>query len=99
MLRYVTALIMSAALVSTGYAAESIHFLSPIYPSVGYCTERIDVFYAEVNEPGETDFDPDENIETLLVTESDMDAMIRVSKVQDAKTLAAWMLYKTMQAS
>ena len=78
----------------TGYVPDSIRFLSSIYPSVGYCTERIDVFYAEVHEPGETDFDPDENIETVLVTEQEMDAMIRAGKADDAKTLAAWALYK-----
>jgi ADP-ribose pyrophosphatase len=78
----------------TGYTPDSIRFLSSIYPSVGYCTERIDVFAAEVNEPGETDFDHDENIETVLITAAEMDAMIRTGGVQDAKTLAAWMLYK-----
>lgn len=78
----------------TGYTPDSIRFLSSIYPSVGYCTERIDIFYAKVHEPGETDFDHDENIETVLVTEQEMDDLIRSGKVQDAKTLAAWALYK-----
>jgi len=78
----------------TGYTPDFIRFLAPIYPSVGYCTERIDIFYADVHEPGETDFDPDENIETVLVTEKEMDDLIRASKVDDAKTLAAWALYK-----
>ena len=80
----------------TGYEPDSIRLLSPIYPSVGYCDERIDVFYAEVHEPGETDFDPDEDIETLLLTEEEMDAMIQAGEVQDSKTLAAWALYKTL---
>lgn len=78
----------------TGYVPDSIRFLSSIYPSVGYCTERIDIFYADVHEPGETDFDHDEQIETVLITEPEIDAMIRAGKVQDAKTLAAWALYK-----
>ena len=78
----------------TGYEPDSIRLLSSTYPSVGYCTERIDIFYADVHEPGETDFDLDENIETILITEQEMDSMIRAGKVQDAKTLAAWALYK-----
>ena len=78
----------------TGYTPDSIRFLASIYPSVGYCTERIDIFYAEVHEPGETDFDHDENIETVLVTEKEMGDLIRDGKVDDAKTLAAWALYK-----
>jgi ADP-ribose pyrophosphatase len=81
----------------TGYTPDSIRFLAPIYPSVGYCTERIDIFYADVHEPGKTDFDPDENIETVLLTEKEMDSMIRGGKVQDAKTLAAWALFKAMR--
>lgn len=78
----------------TGYAPDSIRFLAPIYPSVGYCTERIDIFYADVHEPGETDFDQDEQIETVLLTEPEMDDLIRTGNIQDAKTLAAWALYK-----
>lgn len=78
----------------TGYEPDSIRFLASVYPSMGYCTERIDIFYAEVHEPGKTDFDHDENIETVLVTEQEMDGLIRTGKVEDAKTLSAWALYK-----
>jgi ADP-ribose pyrophosphatase len=81
----------------TGYVPDAIRFLASTYPSVGYCTERIDMFYAEVNEPGETDFDHDEHIETVLITEEEMDELIRAGKVQDAKTLAAWALYKIIR--
>jgi ADP-ribose pyrophosphatase len=81
----------------TGYIPDSIRFLAPIYPSVGYCTERIDVFYAEVHEPDSTDFDADEAIETVLLTEEETDGLIRTGQVQDAKTLAAWALYKSQQ--
>jgi ADP-ribose pyrophosphatase len=82
----------------TGYVPDSLRFIAPIYPSVGYCTERIDIFFAKVHEPGETDFDQDEDIETVLVTKKEMDAMIRAGKVQDAKTLAAWALWKIFNA-
>ena len=82
----------------TGYEPDSIRLLGPIYPSVGYCDERIDVFYADVHEPGETDFDSDEEIETVLITEEEMDEMIRKNEVQDAKTLAAWTLYRNIIA-
>lgn len=79
----------------TGYTPDSIRFLAPIYPSVGYCDERIDIFYADVSDkPGSTDFDHDEEIETILLNEDEMDARVRSGKVQDAKTLAAWALYK-----
>jgi ADP-ribose pyrophosphatase len=83
----------------TGYTPDSIRFLGSIYPSVGYCTERIDIFYADVHEPGETELDPDEDIETVLISAEEMDERIRANQVQDAKTLASWMLYKEIQDS
>ena len=82
----------------TGYIAESMELLGPIFPSVGYCTERIDVFYCEVVGRGETDFDDDERIETVIVSEAEMDEMIRSNQIADSKTLAAWMLYKAKKS-
>jgi ADP-ribose pyrophosphatase len=83
----------------TGYVAQSLELLGPIFPSVGYCTERIDVFFAEVSEQGTTAFDADEHIETVILSEIEMDEMIRTSQIADAKTLAAWMLYKAKTGS
>ena len=82
----------------TGYGCRSLKRLGPVYPSIGYCTERIDVFYAEVDEQGATDLDEDEYIEPVILSEAEMDAMIRNGEVSDAKTLAAWMLYKARRA-
>ncbi len=79
----------------TGYISQSMELLGPIFPSVGYCTERIDIFFATVSESGATSFDEDENIETVLLTEAELDEMIRTNQITDAKTLAAWMLYKS----
>jgi len=83
----------------TGYEAETLRFLSSIYPSVGYCDERIDIFFAEVHEAGKTDFDHDENIETVLLSEEKLNTMVRERKIQDSKTLSAWLLYKAMRNS
>jgi len=82
----------------TGYAAISLELLGPVYPSVGYCTERIDVYFAEIEEKGSTSFDEDEKIESVILTEAEMDEMIRTGQIADAKTLAAWMLYKAKKA-
>ncbi|HEY5653593.1 MAG TPA: NUDIX hydrolase [Pontiella sp.] len=79
----------------TGYEAKSLKFLGPIFPSVGYCTERINIYFAEVgNDPGKTDLDEDERIDVVVLTEDELDDMIRAGEVTDSKTLAAWMLYK-----
>ena len=80
----------------TGYRIQSLKLLGPIFPSVGYCTERIDIFFAKVDaEPGDVSFDDDERIETVILSEDEMDAKIRANEIADAKTLAAWMLYKS----
>ncbi len=84
----------------TGYAAEALELLGPVYPSVGYCTERIDVYFAEVAaEPGTVSFDDDERIETVILSEAEMDEKIRANEIADAKTLAAWMLYKAKKSN
>lgn len=83
----------------TGYKADALRLLGPIYPSVGYCTERIDVFFAEVSEQGATDLDEDEHVEPVTLSEEELDTMIRNGEIADAKTLAAWMLYKAMMCS
>jgi ADP-ribose pyrophosphatase len=82
----------------TGYISRSLELLGPVFPSVGYCTERIDVYFAEVSEQGATAFDEDEHIETVIITEAEMDEMIRTGQIADAKTLAAWMLYRAKKA-
>jgi len=81
----------------TGYIADTIELLGPIYPCIGYCTERIDVFFAEVSRQGETALDDDENIEQVVLSEKEVDDMIRTGQVTDGKTLASWMLCKTMR--
>jgi len=78
----------------TGYIADELELLGSIYPSVGYCTERIDIYCTSVSRQEKTDFDHDENIETVTLTESAMDEMIRTNQIADAKTLASWMLFK-----
>ena len=79
----------------TGYDAQSLEFLGSIYPSVGYCTERIDLFFASVGHQGVTHFDEDEQIETVLLREEEVDELIAQNKIADAKTLAAWMMFKS----
>ena len=90
--------IMSAKrelLEETGYHAEKIHSLGNIAPLIGYCTENIEIFFAEISgNPGDTDFDSDECIETFLMTESEVDKKIINNQIFDGKTIAAWMLYK-----
>ena len=79
----------------SGYAVRRLLPLGSIFSCPGYSEERLHLFYADVEEqPGATDFDPDENVETLLYTEEAAEAAMRDGTISDAKTLSAWLLWK-----
>ena len=82
----------------TGYDVQRLEKLGRIFPSVGYCTERIDIFFAALGERGKPSFDDDERIEIVELTEEEMNQLIRNGEIEDAKTLAAWMLYLSHKA-
>jgi nudix-type nucleoside diphosphatase (YffH/AdpP family) len=78
----------------TGYEAEELQFISRIYTSPGYTSEKIDLFYATVNEAhkkGEGGGLPDENehIEIVEIPFSEAIAKIDKGEISDAKTIIA----------
>ncbi len=82
-------------LEETGCTAARLEPLGTVFPSVGYCSEMITVFYAHVaNGPGATNFDIDERIEPAIYAGSEIDTLIRKGELADGKTLAVWLLYK-----
>ncbi|MBP5543506.1 MAG: NUDIX hydrolase [Kiritimatiellae bacterium] len=79
----------------SGYLVKSLMPLGSIYACPGYSEEQLHLFFAEVEEkPGATDFDSDENVETLLFDETTVERLILDGTISDAKTLSAWLLYK-----
>lgn len=79
----------------TGYSAPDLTPLGALNASPGYTSEHIELFYAEVTgEPDELMMDPDERVETVALTESDVLERIRSGRILDSKTLAAWLLYE-----
>ena len=79
----------------SGYVVKRMLPLGPIFCCPGYSEELIHLFYAEVGEKaGKTDFDPDENIETLLYTKEAVEAAFLDGTIFDAKTYSAWLLWK-----
>jgi ADP-ribose pyrophosphatase len=79
----------------SGYLVKSLMPLGSIYACPGYSEEQLHLFFAEVEEkPGATDFDTDENVETLLFDETTVERLILDGTLSDAKTLSAWLLYK-----
>lgn len=78
----------------TGYDAEKLTKLGVIFPAPGYTDEALHVYFAKLRpKAGEISPDPDEQLEVVCLTAQDMEQMISSGKIEDAKTLAAWLLY------
>ena len=81
----------------TGYAVKTMAPLGFIFTAPGFCTERIFLFYAELVAGGAAAPDPDEHLDVVLLDEAAWKAMMSRGAVQDAKTWAAWGMFKTRQ--
>ena len=78
----------------TGYKPVTIRRLGGIYTAPGFCDEKIEVYFAELGgSAGPQSPDDDEKIERVCLSPEQFEAMIASGKIQDAKTLAAWMLF------
>jgi ADP-ribose pyrophosphatase len=83
----------------TGYTVDHLFSLGLLYPTPGYSSERIHVFYAEVDGvPGATDQDHDENVKVVEMDVDQVSAGIRDGSILDGKTLAAWARYQMRAA-
>lgn len=75
----------------TGYAADKLTRLGVIYPVPGYSTEKITMYKAEgLQARGELACEPDEVIETIVVTRKAVRELFRAGKIIDAKTICAF---------
>ena len=76
----------------------SICSLGHVFPSPGYVTEKISVFFAELNDtPGARELDHDERLEVVALTADEFRAMMKRGEVSDGKTLAMWALFEAMK--
>ena len=73
----------------TGYRGGRIRRLFGLYPTPGFCTERLDFFLVEELQSGQTNFDDDEDIETRTVGLEEALAMLSKGEIADAKTAIA----------
>lgn len=79
----------------TGYEVGLLRPLGVLFATPGYVDERIEAFYAEAaGVSGGQQLDHDERVESVVLPEAELEAMIRRGEVTDAKTLATWALYR-----
>ncbi|GAC1391586.1 MAG: NUDIX hydrolase [Vulcanimicrobiaceae bacterium] len=69
----------------TGYRAARIDPLFALYMTPGFCDEVLRFFVAQDLEPGPTEFDAEEEIETRVVTISQALEMLSKGEIADAK--------------
>ena len=77
----------------TGYTAARLEPLAELLMSPGILNERMHVFLATGLTSGNASPEPGEEIETLIVPWEEALAMIDDGRIQDAKTVAALLLY------
>ena len=79
----------------TGYKVVLLKRLGSIYTTPGFCDERVEIFVAEIRLSGIQGCpDPDEQIELVCLDKNQIETMLVSGKIKDAKTMAAWTMYK-----
>lgn len=82
----------------TGYDTVSIRGMGHLFPTPGYVSEKIHLFFAEVDHrPGERELDHDERLEVVLLSAGEFRDLMRRGEVTDGKTLAMWALFGALE--
>lgn len=84
-------------LEETGYRGSDWTFLGRIHPCIGYSNEFIDFYLATGLSFEGAQLDPGENLEVVLMTQSEFEQEILSGRVTDAKTLSAYFWYLVHQ--
>ena len=82
-------------LEETGYRPLEMVHLGDSYPTPGYSSEVIHLYYCPKAVKEERHLDKDEDIELIYLTLEEIEQMIAEGKIKDSKTVAAIFLYKT----
>lgn len=81
-------------LEETGYRPLEMIYLGEIYPTVGYSTETIRIYYCASFVKEERHLDSDEVIDLETLSLEEIEDLIAKNVIKDAKTIAAISLYK-----
>ena len=83
-------------LEETGYRPLEMIHLGDSYPTPGYSTEVIHLYYCPKAVKEERHLDNDECIELIHLTLEEVETMIAEGKIKDSKSVAAIFLYKKL---
>lgn len=71
----------------TSFKAKDLIHITTMYPTVGFCTERLHIYLAKELEQGNFNFDDDEFIEVKKIPLDDAINMIYTGQIIDSKTI------------
>lgn len=77
-----------------GVLAKNIRLLGEFYPSVGYTDEIIHLYLAEDLTFDKQNLDEDEFLDIVKMPINEFEKQIKLNKIKDGKTIAAFHLYK-----
>jgi ADP-ribose pyrophosphatase len=81
-------------LEETGYRVRRLTKLGAVYAAPGYADEMLHLYHAELHPSrGEARPDADEHVAPLLLSREQIEDGIRNGEIEDAKTLAVWLLW------
>lgn len=83
----------------TGYDVDQMIYLLSYYPSVGYTTEEIHLFYGTVGKLGEQRLDDGEKVKTTWIDGKEIMKLINLGEIKDSKTLMALQRFLVMMYS
>ncbi|MDR1272239.1 MAG: NUDIX hydrolase [Clostridiales Family XIII bacterium] len=81
----------------TGYTAGEIVPVNSFWPTVGFCTEVLHLYFASGLVPGECDLDDNEAIDVEEYYPEELYAMVRRGEITDGKTLTGLLMYRYLQ--
>lgn len=82
----------------TGYIPGRYVYLGEFFPTPGFCSEKIHIYYADNLKKGERHLDPDEFLDVYEYTYEELFEMILSGEIHDAKTVIGLLLSKEMKA-
>ncbi len=77
----------------TGYIAEDMELMQIIYPTPGFCTEKIYLYNASKIKKGNVKFDVDEDLTSEWIEKEEVIKMISNGDIKDGKTIIGVVLY------
>lgn len=83
-----TEAIYREAVEETGYSVKNLKVLDYIIPTCGYCSEKIHLYYGEVDKHPGQHLDVDERLDLEKYSLKELKELFKAGKIDDSKTIA-----------